>query len=71
MSKKPLCEGWNYIMESTRTHYFRDGVSLCGKFSISQRTVGFYLNDSHPYNCVRCRKRREAELSRMNKEKSQ
>ena len=56
MSKK---EGWGYAVDG-KWHYFRDGMSLCGK-------IGFYNgeteqgNDDSPDNCKSCRNKLKKE----------
>lgn len=58
---KSLTEGWNWLVNSTKWHYFRGGRSLCGGW------LGLGLmdyeqgNDGSPDNCKACRKKLEKE----------
>lgn len=52
-------EGWKWLSNSPKWHYFREGRSLCGKFmcfSMSDLEQG---NNESPENCKACRKKLE------------
>jgi len=52
-------EGWTWLTNSTKWHYFVEGRSLCGKFmllSIPELEQG---NDGSLDNCMACRKKLE------------
>jgi len=58
-------EGWNWIYNSPKWHYFVDGVSLCKRwmlFSIPKNLE--QGNNNSPDNCKTCRK---ALLKRLEK----
>jgi hypothetical protein len=55
-------EGWTYLYNSPKWHYFRGGRSLCGKWllllgggELEQGNIG------SPDNCAKCRKLLEKE----------
>ena len=56
MSEKK--EGWTWLYNSKKWHYFRDGRSLCGKWGRfgSPDTLEQGKDDS-PDNCAVCRKK--------------
>ncbi len=54
-------EGWGQIMNARKAHYFRDGVSLCGKWMAYPGRLDD--NDGHPDNCAACRRLRAKEKS--------
>lgn len=63
-----MTEGWTFLVNATKWHYFRNSRSLCGKW--------MYLGDDadleqgklqSPDNCEACRKRRIRELAKENK----
>ncbi len=61
-------EGWTWLHNSKKWHYFREGRSLCGKFMLFKNpTDGFEIgnNDSED-NCVGCKKKLEVRLSSHN-----
>ncbi len=62
-------QGWNYLTNSPKWHYFVDGQSMCGRW------LGLGLNDCNddpktdnsPDNCAACKKKvvkRRAEAAR-------
>ena len=59
-------EGWNWLINSPKWHYFRDGRSLCGRW-MSFTKDGFDTEDKldHPDNCKECNKRRKKELEKL------
>ena len=59
-----LKEGWTYLWNSPKWHYFRDGKSLCGRWMClgSEFEAG---NETSPDNCVTCMKKRMRELEKV------
>jgi len=50
-------EGWGYVNQSPKWHYFIDGRSLCGKWlglGLGELEQG---KDDSPDNCKECRRR--------------
>lgn len=63
-AESPHYEGWLYIISSGCLHYFRYGVSLCGKWS-TRRVNGFSQgNDASPWHCPICKKNRLKEIGK-------
>jgi hypothetical protein len=62
MTKK-LTEGWTYLINSPKWHYFRHGLSLCGRWAHfgSDYEQG---NDTSPDNCIACRKKLAREVEK-------
>jgi len=56
-------EGWKWIVNAPKWHYFRDGRSLCGKWMCLGKSFE-QGNDDSPDNCVACRKKLSAEKAR-------
>jgi hypothetical protein len=59
-------EGWMWLSNSPKWHYFRDGRSLCGRFALlgaSDRHFEDGKNESSQ-NCKECSRRRLKELSK-------
>lgn len=55
MSDKPKREGWAWLDNTTKRHYFVDGRSLCCKWGyFGELTPG---TDYYPQNCTVCRKK--------------
>ena len=55
--KEKLKEGWGYLINSTKWHYFRNGRSLCGKWGILSDKALELGNDDSPDNCKACKKK--------------
>lgn len=63
LEKKPIDpraipEGWNWLYNTPKWHYFVDGTSLCKRwllFSIPEKME--QGNDNSPDNCKLCRKK--------------
>ena len=55
-------EGWNYLINATKWHYFRESKSLCGKWMClgSEFEQG---NDNSSDNCKQC-------MTKLSKEKN-
>lgn len=52
-------EGWTYLTNSRKWHYFIDGRSLCGKFLLLVIPELEQGNDNSPDNCMTCRRELE------------
>lgn len=52
-----LTEGWTWLHNSTRWHYFDEGRSLCGKWMILSCDNLEIGNDNSPDNCAACGKK--------------
>ena len=60
MSLSAPKEGWKWLLNSKKWHYFRNGNSLCGKWATFGSEFEQGNNDS-PDNCMACRRKLEAE----------
>ncbi len=49
-------EGWTWLINSTKWHYFRNSRSLCGKFALLSSTSLEQGNDNSPDNCAPCKR---------------
>ena len=50
-------EGWGYISTARKWHYYRNGTSLCHKFTkFTTHDLERGVNNS-PDNCAECRRR--------------
>lgn len=59
--QKPRPEGWTYLLNSFKRHYFRNGQSFCGRWQdLSYYSLNLY-DDQHEDNCLLCRRKRKAE----------
>ena len=56
MKKEIVKEGWAYLSNSLKCHYFKDGRSLCGRWAYfgNEFEQG---NDDSSDNCKACRKK--------------
>lgn len=52
-------EGWTWLVNSRKWHYFINGRSLCGKFLLLVVPELEQGNDDSPDNCVICRRELE------------
>lgn len=50
-----MVEGWGWIKNSPKWHYFIDGRSLCGRWAYFDRELE-QENDESPDNCTACKK---------------
>jgi hypothetical protein len=48
-------EGWGWPIRTKKAHYFKNGVSLCGKWGFGGAVE--QSNDNSPDNCKACRKK--------------
>ena len=51
--------GWCVIVNHTKSHYYVDGVSLCGRLHVSEGTPLFNGLHDVAQNCAICQKKRE------------
>jgi hypothetical protein len=49
-------EGWTWLFNSKKWHYFRDGKSLCKKWALLGSEDLEQGNDNSPDNCITCKK---------------
>jgi len=49
-------EGWTWLYNSKKWHYFKDGMSLCGKFMLLKSDKLEQGNDDSLDNCAICKK---------------
>jgi len=52
-------EGWTWLVNSKKWHYFKEARSLCGKFVLFKKPVdGFETgNNDSKDNCIACNKK--------------
>jgi hypothetical protein len=56
--EKKMVEGWNWIYNSTKWHYFVDGSSLCKNWMLFSVPENMELgNNNSPDNCKVCQKK--------------
>lgn len=54
-------EGWTWLSNSNKWHYFRNNTSLCNRFMLLAVGDLEQGNDASPDNCMACRKKLEKE----------
>jgi len=54
-------EGWTYLLNSPKWHYFRDGRSLCRKFLLLGKPEFDGDEPNSPDNCAKCQTLRNKE----------
>jgi hypothetical protein len=61
-------EGWAFLWNSKKVHYFRESRSLCGRWLCF--SMEFYPDENlnSPDNCAECRRRRTKELEKMKRQ---
>jgi hypothetical protein len=52
---KPIKEGWKYLANSPKWHYFRDGKSLCKRWMTLSDSGLEQGNNTSSDNCKSCR----------------
>jgi len=52
-----MAEGWTWLWNSRKRHYFLDGRSLCGRFLLLGHPELKHSNDDSPDNCTACRRK--------------
>lgn len=58
-------EGWTWMHNSRKWHYFRDGKSLCRNWMLLRNpSEGFSGDMDSSDNCADCARRRAKELSK-------
>jgi hypothetical protein len=67
MSEEKKPEGWAFLWNSKKWHYFRDCRSLCGRWLCLSYDVEKEEKIDSPDNCAECRRRRLKELAKMEK----
>ena len=50
-------EGWTWLYNTTKWHYFKEGRSLCGKWMVLSKQDYELGNDDSPDNCKTCQKK--------------
>lgn len=55
-----LTEGWKWLINATKWHYFVDYQSLCGRWGTFTMDSLEQGNDESPDNCKMCKKRLKA-----------
>lgn len=59
-------EGWTWLHNSRKWHYFRDNRSLCGKYMLLKRPSEGYEGDVESLdNCAVCARKRAKERKTM------
>lgn len=53
-------EGWGFIYNSKKWHYYVNGYSLCGRWMVIVGQKFEQGNDTSPDNCKACRKKLSA-----------
>ncbi len=61
MSKGKPKEGWTWLTNSPKWHYFRDGRSLCNKFMLFGKHNFKQADNNRPDNCAMCKKKLDKE----------
>ena len=63
--KSSKTEGWTWLHNSRKWHYFRNNRSLCGGFgTLSHPSEGYEVgNDESKDNCASCRRAKLAEVA--------
>ena len=54
-------EGWTWIFNSRKWHYFQEGRSLCRNFALLGSADLEQGNDNSPDNCATCKKKLKKE----------
>lgn len=65
--KKENNEGWTWLSNSRKWHYFVDGRSLCKKFMLFSTSGLEQGKDDSPDNCMACRKALEKRKAKLEK----
>lgn len=59
-----LTEGWTWLWNSPKWHYFRNGRSLCRNWGLFAKSQPFQADAESPDNCKECWRRRQKELTK-------
>ena len=62
MSRELIDEGWNWLHNSNKAHYFRNGTSLCGRWLYLGKNFE-HGNDNSLDNCSSCKKKKQKGVS--------
>lgn len=55
-------EGWAWLYNSRKWHFFRNKQSLCGKFMLLGHPIdGYEIDRDSPSDCAECKRRRAKE----------
>lgn len=57
-------EGWTYLLNSPKWHYFREGRALCGRFLLLGNPELEQGNEASADNCSSCRRKLEKERAK-------
>lgn len=57
-------EGWTWLSNSRKWHYFRDGRALCGRFLLLS-DAALQPDKTSPDNCAWCLKKRLGEIRKI------
>ncbi len=68
MTVNSKIEGWTWLSNARKWHYFREGRSLCGQQMLLRHpSEGYELgNNDSSSNCAGCRRKLETEASKLN-----
>lgn len=61
-----LTEGWKWLVNAPKWHYFREGRSLCGRWLTFSNSGFEQGNLESPDNCKACVKKLEKEAAAKN-----
>jgi hypothetical protein len=56
-------EGWTWLMDSRRWHYFREGRSLCNCFLLWGKPELEQGENDSPSNCAVCKRKLAKEIA--------
>lgn len=56
---KNIIRGWHLVFAHTRSHYYVDGQSLCGRLHVSDGALLFNEMHTSGFNCAMCAKKRD------------
>lgn len=57
MSEQEPIEGWGWPLFAAKPHYFRDGRSLCGKWTFGYRTDLTSGRGRGEFDCAQCQRK--------------
>ena len=66
-------EGWTWLTNSKKWHYFVDGRSLCGGFMVFANMQGELVqgNNDSSDNCASCKKKLQKRLNKNEEKKKE
>lgn len=65
--KTEHAEGWTFLHNSTKRHWFRRGVSLCNRWMYPGSDLETDLEINNSKNCTDCRRKRLSEIAKEGK----